>query len=141
MENATGQRDPQTYAIIGACMEVHRELGHGFLEAVYHEALQRELKLRDVPFRHEVELPVSYKGESLICSYKCNLLCFEDIVVEIKAISRLTSGDEAQLINYLKASSIQRGILINFGTPSLQYKRLIRTHIGQSAFPSPSSSI
>ena len=140
MGKATNQRDPQTYAIIGACMEVHRELGHGFLEAVYHEALQRELKLRDVPFRHEVELPVSYKGESLKCFYKCDLLCFEDIVVEIKAISQLTTGDEAQLINYLKASNIQRGVLINFGTPSLQYKRLIRTHNKQTIPPKPSIS-
>ncbi len=140
MGKATNQRDPQTYAIIGACMEVHRELGHGFLEAVYHEALQRELKLCDVPFRHEVELPVSYKGESLKCFYKCDLLCFEDIVVEIKAISQLTTGDEAQLINYLKASNIQRGVLINFGTPSLQYKRLIRTHNKQTIPTKPSIS-
>lgn len=119
------QRDPETYAIIGAAMEVHRQLGHGFLEAVYQEALALEMTAREIPFQREVPLPVTYKGHRLACSYRADFLCHETIIVETKAISQLTGADEAQLINELKATGLQRGLLINFGVPSMEYKRFV----------------
>jgi GxxExxY protein len=121
----TEERDPQTYAIIGAAMEVHRELGNGFLEAVYQEALAKELKLRQIPFIREVELVVKYKGETLKTRYRVDFVCFEEIIVELKAISMLTNADEAQLINYLKATGYHRGLVINFGAYSLQHRRKV----------------
>jgi GxxExxY protein len=117
--------DSETYAVIGAAMEVHRELGHGFLEAVYRAALAREFTNRGIPFRAEVELPVFYKGDRLACGYRADFICFEDVLLETKALSSLTSADDAQVLNYLKATRHQRGLLINFGAPSLQTKRLV----------------
>ena len=118
-------KDPQTYAIIGAAMEVHRELGHAFLEAVYQEALAIEMSNRNIPFEREVAVPVEYKGQRLQCGYRADFICFEEIVVELKAINQLTGADEAQLINELKATGLHRGLLLNFGAPSLEYKRLV----------------
>ena len=118
-------RDPETYAIIGAAMEVHRHLGHGFLEAVYQEALALEFAARSIPFQREVPLPVSYRGKQLLCSYRADFLCYEAVVVEAKAISHLSGADDGQLINELKATGLKRGLLINFGAPSLEYKRLV----------------
>jgi GxxExxY protein len=121
----TTTRDPQTYAIIGAAMEVHRQLGHGFLEAVYQEALAVELTARGISFEREVVLPIRYKGQLLQCGYRADFICFGEIVVELKAISQLTGTDEAQTINELKAINLNRALLINFGMPSLEYKRLV----------------
>lgn len=118
-------KDPQTYEIIGAAMEVHRQLGHGFLEAVYQEALAIELVKRDIPFEREAAGPVEYKGNRLQCCYRADFICFEEIVVELKAINQLTGVDEAQVINELKATGLHRGLLLNFGTPGLEYKRLV----------------
>src|SRR5690349_8809820 len=101
------ERDPQTYAIIGAAMEVHRELGHGFLELVYQTALSLELRTRAIPYAAEVALPIRYKGKLLSCAYRADFVCFENILVEIKAITQLTSADDAQLINELKATGFQ----------------------------------
>ena len=119
------ERDPQSHAIIGAAMEVHRELGFGFLKAVYQCALVLEFQDRQIPFRAEVALPVRYKGKLLTCGYRADFICFEDFLIETKAIAELTRVDDAQLINELKATRLQRGLLLNFGAPSLQFKRLI----------------
>ncbi|GIK08144.1 MAG: hypothetical protein JETCAE02_01110 [Anaerolineaceae bacterium] len=118
-------RDPQTYAIIGAAMEIHRQLGHGFLEAVYRDAAVIEFPVRQIPFEKEVVLPIKYKGVLLPTYYRADFVCFSEIIVEFKALTRLSNVEEAQLLNYLKATGLKRGLLINFGASSLQYKRLV----------------
>ncbi len=119
------KRDPQTYEIIGAAMEVHRELGHGFLESVFHEALEFEFTLRGIPFQRQVEIPVFYKGRKLASNFRADFVCYEEVLVEIKAIVKLTSREDAQVINYLKATKQERALLFNFGTSSLEHKRLV----------------
>jgi GxxExxY protein len=121
------EKDSESHAIIGAAMEVHRELGRGFLELVYQTALALEFQDRGVPFKAEVALPVRYKGKLLTCGYRADFVCFENFLVEIKAIARLTSADDAQLLNELKATGYQRGLLLNFGSRSLEFKRLVRS--------------
>lgn len=96
--------DEQTFEIIGAAMAVHRELGHGFLEAVYQEALAIEFTDRGIPFAREVELPILFRGQRLNTGYRANFLCFDDIIVELKALDKLATREESQVINYLKAS-------------------------------------
>ncbi|MHB0937247.1 MAG: GxxExxY protein [Armatimonadota bacterium] len=125
-EGNAKERDPQTYAIIGAAIEVHKTLGAGFLEAVYQEALAIELQRRGIPFKREVSLPIFYKGTTLSCAYRADFVCFEDIVLEL-AEDALTSTDQAQVLNYLKATGFERGLLLNFGAPSLERKRLYLT--------------
>ena len=117
------ERDPKSYAIIGAAMEVHRELGPGLLEAAYQEALGLELNDRSVPFEEQVALPVRYKRHTLKSSYRADFVCFGDVLVEIKAIKALGELEEAQLIHYLKITGIPTGLLINFGKTSLEFKR------------------
>ncbi len=119
------QRDEQTYEIIGAAMEVHRQLGHGFLEAVYQEALSMEFVARGVPFQREVELPVFYKSQPLRCGYRADFICYETVLVELKALARLSTIEEAQVLYYLKATGLHRALLINFGAASLEHKRLV----------------
>ena len=126
-------RDPRTYAIIGAAMGVHRELDCGFLEAVYQEALAVEFEARGVPFEREVNLPFSYKGETLNTAYRADFICFDSVIVEVKAISKLGGTEQAQLINYLKATGHEVGLLLNFGAQSLQHQRLVFTKSAQSA--------
>lgn len=119
------QKDPETFAIIGAAMEVHRELGRGFLELVYQTALALEFQERGIPFQAEVALPIRYKNKLLTCAYRADFVCFESVIVETKAIAGLTGADEAQLINELKATGLQRGLRLNFGATSLEHKRLV----------------
>lgn len=121
------QRDPQTYAIIGAAMEVHNTLGHGFLEAVYHEALVFELIRLNIPFQRECALPVIYKGTQLACNYKADLVCYESVLVELKALTRLSGSEEAQVLNYLRASRVPKGLLIRaFSAHAGSYPQLLK---------------
>jgi len=117
--------DTRTHAIIGAAMEVHRQLGCGFLEAVYQEAFQQELLERNVPFQREVRVPVFYKGSRLAADYRADFICFDSVIVELKALQRLTGVEEAQVLNYLKATRHEVGLLLNFGARSLQYRRFV----------------
>ncbi len=136
-----GQQDPRTYAIIGAAMEVHQQLGHGFSEPVYQEAMAIELGLVAIPFQKEVELPVVYKGQKLKTFYKADFLCFESVIVELKALSDLSSVHEAQVLNYLKATGLSVGFLLNFGASRLEFRRLIfSSHLRHSASSADNSS-
>lgn len=119
------KRDPKTYKIIGAAMEVHKTLGCGFLEAVYQETLAIEFDLQGILFQKEMELPIYYKGRLLQASYRADFICFKEIIVELKALKQLSGQEEAQLINYLKATGLKTGLLLNFGAESLDYKRFI----------------
>jgi len=114
-----------TEKIIGAAMEVHRTLGPGFLESVYEEALCYELSQRKVPVGRQVELNVRYKDLTLPSKFRVDLIVDGCVLVENKASKRLTSQDEAQLINYLKATGVRIGLLFNFGSPSLEVVRRI----------------
>jgi len=114
-----------THEIIGAAMEVHRKLGSGFLEYVYEEALCYELNLRKVYFERQKELDIYYKDLLIPRKYKPDLMVENKVIVEIKATSGLTEIEEAQLLNYLKATKMRVGLLLNFGTKSLEVKRRI----------------
>ena len=112
----------EIYTIVGAAMEVQNELGLGFLELVYHDALNIELGLRGVPFETEKEIRIMYKGKPLDKVYKADLVCYGNIIVELKAVDKLLSEHTAQLLNYLKATGSTIGVLINFGEKPLRYK-------------------
>ena len=113
-----------TYKIIGTAMEVHNVLGPGYLEAVYQNAMAREFKLRNIDYEEQVNLQVDYKG-NIIGEYRADYLVDEKVVVEIKAIKRISEIQEAQLINYLKGTGYKIGLLINFGAMSLEHKRRV----------------
>ena len=115
----------ETYKIIGTAMEVHKELGCGFLEGVYQEAFELELKKQNIPYEREKLLNVYYKGTKLKKRFSADFVCYKKIVVELKALGELNTDHEAQLLNYLKPSGLKLGFLMNFGSKSLQYKRLI----------------
>jgi GxxExxY protein len=120
---AAARKDPRTYAIIGAAMEVHKHLGCGFLEPVYQESLTVELSERSVQYRREVELPVFYKRKKLNTMYRADFICFDSVIVELKALVGIGRTEEAQIINYLKATGFEVGLLLNFGAASLEYRR------------------
>ena len=122
---AYDERDRQTYLIIGCAMEVHRSLGSRFLEPVYQAALEVELDAKRIPFVREVEMPILYKGHPLAVRYRADYVCFGEILVELKAVERLTDREDSQVINYLSASPIKRGLLLNFGSGALQFRRFV----------------
>jgi GxxExxY protein len=117
--------DPQTYKIIGAAMAVHRERGCGFLEAVSREALTIELQERGIPFVREARLQVRYRNRILPVFYTVDFICYDDVLVEVKALRTIGPVEEAQLINYLRIARRRRGLLLNFGATSLQHKRFV----------------
>ncbi len=121
--------DPDTYAIIGAAMEVHRALGPGYLEAAYREALAFAFASRRIPFASEVPFRLFFNGRPLITRYRADFVCFDQVVVELKALAALTGVETAQILNYLKASGLTRGLLLNFGGPSLQYRRFVWSQV------------
>ena len=113
----------ESYEIIGACIEVHNDKGAGFLEPVYQECLEWEFSMKGVPFAAQVPLGLSYKGNSLKNKYVPDFICYDTIIVEIKAVRALGSEHSAQLLNYLKATGLKLGILVNFNSyPKLEYR-------------------
>jgi len=106
----------ESYAIQGAIFEVYREMGCGFLESVYQECLERELAARGIPFQAQVDLRLSYKDKPLLQAYKPDFVCYGGIIVEIKAVKEIAPEHEAQLLNYLKATGMKLGLLVNFGS-------------------------
>jgi len=116
----------EVYEIIGAAIEVHKTLGHGFLEAIYQEALEYELSDRKISFSSQIELKVKYKDRYLQKTYIVDIIAYDKIIIELKALSNLSGKEEAQLINYLKATGFKVGLLINFGSPNkLEWKRFV----------------
>ena len=117
----------ESYEIIGACFEVYNQMGCGFLEPVYQECLEKEFAIRGVPFRRKLELKLQYKGQPLSKKYVPDFLCFEKIIVELKAVQALLGKHQAQVHNYLKATGMKLGLLVNFGEfPNLEYQRIVR---------------
>ena len=118
----------EVYAIVGAAMDVYNDLGPGFLENVYQEAIEIEVDARKIPAKPIQEIHIKYRGKPLKKFYVADLVCYGKVIVEIKSMDRLTLREEGQLINYLKATGMKVGILINFGHyPSLEWKRLVYT--------------
>lgn len=115
----------ESYLIIGACMEVHKKLGSGFLESVYSEALELEFRKVDIPYEREKKLPVFYDNQPLKKYFKADFVCFDSIIIELKATKFLIEADRQQTLNNVKATKFKLGLLINFGTPSLSYQRIL----------------
>lgn len=118
----------EVFAIVGAAMEVHREKGSGFAEPAYQECMEIELADRKIPAEAEKEMAIVYKGRRLKKTYIADFVTFGKIIVELKALDRLTSREESQVINYLKSSGLELAVLINFGAPSLEWKRVVLTN-------------
>lgn len=116
----------EVYEIIGAAIQVQKELGHGFLEAVYLEAFEVELTRNGIPFESQKQLQILYRGEPLSKTYVADLICYDSIIVELKALNQLSGSELSQVLNYLKATQLRLGLLINFGHPGkLEWKRVI----------------
>lgn len=116
----------ESYKIIGACFEVYKEKGCGFLEAVFQECLELELKLQRIPVETQKVIPLSYKGLRMVQTYKADMICFGKVLVELKAVDELADEHRAQVINYLHATGFRLGLLINFGHyPKLQWERIV----------------
>lgn len=117
----------ESYKIVGACMKVHRSLGSGFLEAVYQEALIKEFTNAEIPFKSQVKLNIFYEGQQLKKYYIADFICYDKIIIEIKSVSQIPNVFYSQLKNYLTATKKELGMLVNFGEPSLVYKRILNT--------------
>ena len=116
----------ESYAIIGACFSVYKDKGCGFLEPVYHECCEIEFAFQKIPFLSQTELELAYRGQILRQRYKPDFICFEKIIVELKAVSALADEHRAQLLNYLNATKLKLGLLVNFGHhPKLEYERIV----------------
>ena len=122
------QFEHETFKVIGACMNVHKALGNGFLESVYQEALEKELKKLQIPFVLHKKLQILFDGTPLDKFFVADFVCYNIIILEIKAASFLSQRDSDQVINYLKATGLEVGLLVNFGESSLKWKRFINTH-------------
>ena len=119
----------ECYQLVGACLAVHKDKGNGFVEPVYQDALEIELELAGIPFDSQRNYPISYRGRVLKHTYTPDLLCFEKIIVELKAAKALTDEHRAQVLNYLKVTGLQLGLLVNFGShPRLEWERIVRSH-------------
>jgi GxxExxY protein len=119
--------EEETHAVLGACFEVYKEKGSGFLEAVYQECLEMEFGIRSIPFVRQPHLQLSYKGVPLRQIYQPDFICFEKVILETKAMSTLADEHRAQLHNYLKATGLRVGLLVNFGHyPLAQHERIVR---------------
>ena len=116
--------EENTDQIIAACLAVHNELGNGFLEAVYQDALEIEFRERGIPYRREAQIQIFYKGHKLDKEYYADFICFDQIIVELKCVSRLVNANKAQVINYLHGTKLKVGLLVNFGEASLKWERL-----------------
>ena len=114
----------ESFKLVGAAMEVHKIIGCGFTEQIYQEALEEEFRLRDIPYQRERTLHVNYKGRILTKEFRPDFICYDSIIVELKAVDELVDEHISQVYNYLKASGFQLGLLINFGKKSLEYKRI-----------------
>ncbi|MDR1279445.1 MAG: GxxExxY protein [Opitutaceae bacterium] len=116
----------ETYRILGACFEVYKEKGCGFLEAVFQECLEMELESQGIPFETQKMLPLTYKGRPLKQTYKADLICFGKVLVELKAVSKLANEHRAQIQNYLHATGLKVGLLVNFGHfPKVEHERFV----------------
>lgn len=118
----------ESFRIIGAAMEVHKVLGCGFVEVVYQEALEEEFKKRNIPYEREKELKINYKDKLLSKTFRADFICYDNIILELKAVHEFTDDHYAQIYSYLKASNMPLGILINFGKANLDYYRLSASH-------------
>lgn len=118
----------ESYKIIGACMEVHKKLGPGFLESVYSEALELEFNKAAIPYEKEKKLPVFYDDKLLKKFFRADFVCFNSIIIELKATKFLVEADKQQTLNNVKATNFRLGLLINFGEQSLKYYRFINSH-------------
>ncbi|HUT03431.1 MAG TPA: GxxExxY protein [bacterium] len=117
----------EVFAVVGAAIEVHRELGHGFLEAVCQEAMEIELQSQGIPFEGQKPLQIHYKGKLLAKEYFADIVCYGQIILELKAADRLSDKDRAQILNYLKVTGLRVGLLVNFGSHGkLEWERLVR---------------
>ena len=119
--------EQETYKIIGAALEVAKNLGSGFLESVYHEAMAIELSKQRIPYKAQEQLVIMYKGMQLEKTFIADFLCYELVIVELKAIREITKREQAQLLNYLRAANSEIGIILNFGSRKLTWKRMINS--------------
>ena len=119
------EKNPQTYAILGACYTVHGTKGCGFLEPVYNECLAIEFEHLGIPYVHEQPFVLTYRERQLKSKYCVDFVCYSEVLLELKAADKLIDKHKSQIINYLKASGLRRGLLLNFGRPSLEFKRFV----------------